>query len=185
MAELARGEADPLGKRTPATLIGTLRRAEPANARRWHLPAVLGGLLFLRALFYWQIGSASRSGRETGSGVIALSFPQRFLRPDAAVFHFQFWADAGDLLSVAAAAVHFGRAGCRSTGWCECSLGQIDGWPRWIKFLLPFAVVALLWWLASWPLAWLDIIPKPVSADAPASKNRWSSGWAVIWSGNF
>lgn len=52
-------KADPLGKPTPATLIGTLRRAEQANAKRWHLPAVLGGLLLLRALFYWQIGSAA------------------------------------------------------------------------------------------------------------------------------
>jgi uncharacterized protein YggT (Ycf19 family) len=42
-------------------------------------------------------------------------------------------------------------------------LGEIDGWPRWIKFLLPLAVIALLWWLAIWVLAWLHIIPSPVS----------------------
>ncbi len=48
---------DPLGQRTPVTLIGTLRRAEPRRLRRWHLPAALGGLLLLRAVFYWQIGS--------------------------------------------------------------------------------------------------------------------------------
>jgi hypothetical protein len=56
---------DPLGKRTPATLVGTLRRAEPSRLRRWHLLAVLGGLLLLRALFYWQIGSASKLGGKT------------------------------------------------------------------------------------------------------------------------
>ena len=50
---------DPLGKRTPATLIGTLRRAEPRRWRRWHLLAALGGLLLLRAVFYWQIGAAA------------------------------------------------------------------------------------------------------------------------------
>ena len=48
---------DPLGRRTPATLIGTLRRAEPPRLQRWHLLAALGGLLLLRALLYWQIGS--------------------------------------------------------------------------------------------------------------------------------
>ena len=60
---------DPLGKRTPATLIGTLRRAEPRRLRRWHLLAALGGLLLLRALFYWQIGSAAHwTGRDLEFG---------------------------------------------------------------------------------------------------------------------
>ncbi|HTQ50904.1 MAG TPA: hypothetical protein VMJ12_09355, partial [Candidatus Acidoferrales bacterium] len=66
---------DPLGKRTPATLIGTLRRAEPRKLRRWHLLAVLGGLLFLRAVLYWQVGSGV--GWASGTlnlGVIELSF---------------------------------------------------------------------------------------------------------------
>ena len=43
-------------------------------------------------------------------------------------------------------------------------LGGVDGWPRWAKIILPFAVTALLWWLASWLFAWLAIIPQPVSA---------------------
>ncbi len=67
---------DPLVKRTPATLIGTLRRAEPRRLRRWHLLAALGGLLLLRAGFYWQIGSALHPVW-TGTldlGVIPLSF---------------------------------------------------------------------------------------------------------------
>ncbi len=50
-------------------------------------------------------------------------------------------------------------------------LGGIDRWPRWMKLLLPFAVMGIFWWLASWPLAWLEVgnysktnfIPKPVS----------------------
>lgn len=44
------------------------------------------------------------------------------------------------------------------------SLGGIDGWPRWFKFVLPFALTASLWWSASWLLAWLQIIPPLVSA---------------------
>ena len=31
---------DPLSKFTPATLAGTLRRAEKTSFRRWHLPLV-------------------------------------------------------------------------------------------------------------------------------------------------
>ena len=43
-------------------------------------------------------------------------------------------------------------------------LGGIDGWPRRAKIISPFAATALLWWLASWLFARLEIIPKPVSA---------------------
>ena len=42
-------------------------------------------------------------------------------------------------------------------------LGGIDRWPRGVKFLLPLMVTAAFWWLASWLLAWLQVIPQPVS----------------------
>ena len=42
-------------------------------------------------------------------------------------------------------------------------LGRIDRWPRGVKLFLPLVLVAPLWWLASWLLAWLAIIPQPVS----------------------
>ena len=41
---------DPLAKRTPATLTGTLRPADPHKTRRWHLLAIIAGLLVLRAM---------------------------------------------------------------------------------------------------------------------------------------
>ena len=47
---------DPLEKRTPATLMGTLRPAAPKKIRRWHLLAVIAGLLVLRAAAYRWIG---------------------------------------------------------------------------------------------------------------------------------
>ena len=66
---------DPLGRRMPATLIGTLRRAEPRRLRRWHLLAALGGLLLLRAALYWQIGSGvGWAAGKLDLGVIELSF---------------------------------------------------------------------------------------------------------------
>jgi hypothetical protein len=158
-------KADPLGKPTPATLIGTLRRAEPANARRWHLPAALGGLLLLRALFYWQIGSALKPvwAGTLDLGIIVPSFVSS-----------SFWRIL--LFSIFSLARLFGivylwllllsiLGGPMPTHrLVRMQLGTIDGWPRWIKFLLPLAVIGLLWWLASWLLAWLGIIPKPLSA---------------------
>ena len=42
-------------------------------------------------------------------------------------------------------------------------LGGVDRWARGVKFLLPLMVTASFWWLASWLLAWLQVIPEPVS----------------------
>src|ERR1019366_2892436 len=50
---------DPLVKRTPATLMGTLRPAAPKKLRRWHLLVFIAVLLLLRAVIYWWIGSVS------------------------------------------------------------------------------------------------------------------------------
>jgi uncharacterized protein YggT (Ycf19 family) len=42
-------------------------------------------------------------------------------------------------------------------------LGGMDRWARGVKFLLPLMVTATFWWLASWLLAWLQVIPPLVS----------------------
>ena len=47
---------DPLVRTTPATLVGTLRRAEPRRLKGWQYLAGLVTLLVLRALLYRQIG---------------------------------------------------------------------------------------------------------------------------------
>jgi len=161
-------KADPLGKSKPATLIGTLRRAEPANASRWHLAAVLGGLLLLRALFYWQIGSAVAWAGKLDLGVTVLSFSSTLSGPMLSLLRmvvfslfsfaltlgiFYFWLL---LLSILGGPMPTHRL-------VKIQLGRIDAWPRWVKLLLPLAVVALVWGLASWPLAWLHTIPQPAS----------------------
>ncbi len=43
-------------------------------------------------------------------------------------------------------------------------LGPIDRLPRGVKFFCRSLLGAPLWWLASWLLAWLAIVPQPVSA---------------------
>jgi uncharacterized protein YggT (Ycf19 family) len=155
--------ADPLGKSKPATLIGTLRRAEPANTRRWHLPAVLGGLLLLRALFYWQIGSAAGWIGKLDLGVTAVFFRSNVLGQMLLFSIFSFARMFGIvylwlvLLSILDGPMPTHRL-------VKMQLGTIDGWPRWIKFLLPLAVIALVWGLASWPFAWLH--PRPVMSAA-------------------
>ena len=162
---------DPLGKRTPATLIGTLRRAEPKRLRRWHLLAALGGLLLLRALFYWQIGAAANWAGKLDLGITALSFPSNLSGPWLSFLRmllfsiFSFGLMLGVfylwllLLSILA-----GPEPPSFHRLVRMQLGRIDGCSRGVKFLLPLMVMAVFWWLATWLLAWLQIIPPPVSA---------------------
>jgi uncharacterized protein YggT (Ycf19 family) len=159
---------DPLGKRTPATLIGTLRLAEPKRMRRWHLLAVLGGLLMLRAVFYWQIGSAAGWTGSLNLGVISLSF-----RSDSIGHYFVrmllfSFLSFGLMLGIVYCwllllSILAGPEPLPFHRLVRMPLGDIDRWPRWLKFLLPLIVTAACWWLASWPLAWLQVIPQPVS----------------------
>jgi len=155
---------DPLGKRMPATLIGTLRRAEPQRLRRWHLLAALGGLLFLRAVFYWQIGSeAGWVAGKLNLGILELSFRSDSFGSILLFSILSFGLTLGVfylwllLFSILAGPEPFHRL-------IRIQLGFIDHWPRGIKFFLPLVLVAWLWWLASWVLAWLAIVPPPVSA---------------------
>jgi uncharacterized protein YggT (Ycf19 family) len=158
---------DPIHKRTPATLVGTLRRAAPSHFRRWYLLAAIGMLLVLRALFYRQIGSATHWIGRLDLGVITLSLRSdlfgRMLLYSLFSFglslaFFYWWLLLLSLLAgrkVQDEPVH---------RLVRMQLGGIDGWPRWAKIILPFAISAFGWWLASWLLAGLAIIPGPVSA---------------------
>jgi uncharacterized protein YggT (Ycf19 family) len=47
---------DPFTRTTPATLGGTIRRAEPHKLKRWHFLVALIALIVVRALFYQQVG---------------------------------------------------------------------------------------------------------------------------------
>jgi uncharacterized protein YggT (Ycf19 family) len=161
---------DPLGRRTPATLIGTLRRAEPRRLRRWHLLAALGGLLLLRAGIYWQIGSAANWSGKLDLGITALSFSSNLSGPMLSFLRmlvfsiFSFGLMLGVfylwllLLSILAGPepLPFHRL-------VRMPLGGMDRWSRGVKFFLPLMVTATFWWLASWLLAWLQVILEPAS----------------------
>src|SRR5277367_3560269 len=125
---------DPFEKRTPATLVGALRRAAPTRFRHWHLLAAIGALLVLRALFYWQIGSAAHWSGNLNLGVTTLYF-----RSD--------WFDHILLFSVLSFGLTLGMfylclllfsilAGRKATEQhihrlVRMPLGGVDLWPRW------------------------------------------------------
>lgn len=160
---------DPIHKRTPATLVGTLRRAAPSHFRRWHLLALIGALLGLRALVYWWIGPAFTQVwvGKVDLGITILPFRSDLFGRALAFSVCSFGLTLGVfywgllLLSLLHA---------KSTApgpihqLVRMPLGRMDLWPRWAKIVLPFAVTAVAWWLASWLLVRLEIIPPPASA---------------------
>jgi hypothetical protein len=158
---------DPFNKRIPATLIGTLRRAAPSRFRRWHLLAAIGTLLVLRALFYWQIGSAAGWIGKLDMGVTMLFFRSNLFGQILLFSVFSFARTLGIfylwllLLSITGGGDEKSESIRRLV---RMQLGGVDGWPRWLKSFLPLAVTAFSWWLASWLFAWLQIIPRPASA---------------------
>jgi len=155
---------DPLGKRRPATLIGTLRRVEPQRLRHWHWLAAIGGLLFVRAIFYRQIGPMSKPvwAGTLDLGIVTPSFLSNsfgrmclfsVLSFGLVLAVFYLWLLLLSLLA-GPEPMH---------GLVRIQLGAMDQQPRWLKLFLPLVATALLWWCASWLLAWCGILPRPVS----------------------
>lgn len=159
------GKFDPLGKRAPVTLVGTLRSTQSLQIQRfqrWSLPIFLGALLFLRAVLYLLIGPTLRWSGMLNLGVISLSFRSdwfgRILVFSVLSFVltlgiFYSWLILLSLLKGPKPVHDFVRI----------QLGRIDGWPGWVKFILPLVVTAIAWWLLSWALVQLGIMPPPHS----------------------
>jgi uncharacterized protein YggT (Ycf19 family) len=158
---------DPLAKTTPATLTGTLRRAAPSRFRRWHLLAALAGLLLLRALLYWQIGSAVNWTATLELGAIAISFRSDFFGR-ALLFSLCSFAVA---MAVTFLWLLFlsllKRPSAESDALQQlvrAQLGRVDNWPRSVKTVLPLVAAAIAWWLMSWPFARWAMVPQPATA---------------------
>ncbi len=157
---------DPLALATPSTLAGTLRRAGKSNFTTWHLPAVIGGLIVVRAIFYWLTGDAVKWVGILDVGVISVPFRSdgfgrmllySVLSFGVALTVYFIWLIFLSSLKPATADADSLRGLLRS------QLGRVERWPRGIKLLLPFLVVTVLWWLVSWPLIFWEVLPRSVS----------------------
>lgn len=156
------GKIDPLGKRTPATLVGTLRLAAPSRAWRWELPVFLGALIFIRALIYWQVGAAIHWSGKLNLGVISLSFRSDWFGLILLFSALSFLAALGILYScLLLLSLLNGPKPIQD--FVRLQLGRIDDWHPGVKLALPFVITAIGWWAVSWALVSLGVIPQPVS----------------------
>ncbi len=159
---------DPLFKSTPATLAGTLRRAEKTSLKSWHLPFGILGLLVVRALFYnfiySEFGSALNWAGRVDVGVISIPFcgnPSSLMKMLLYSFYsfgvmlgvFLMWVL---LLSVL-------KSGAMETDslrqLLRLHLGGVEKWSRAAKLLLPLLIIVPIWWLGSWPLTYWNVLP--------------------------
>ncbi|HUC84542.1 MAG TPA: hypothetical protein VL970_05055 [Candidatus Acidoferrales bacterium] len=154
---------DPLVRRRPATLMGTLRPAAPQKLRRWQMLAFIAILLVLRAVIYWWVG---RMFPKVWVGQLDLGLTTLPFRSDLLVRMLLFsFLSFGVLLGVfymwvLALSVLAGPLPIHAL--VTIPLGRLDRWPAWAKIILPFLTTAVLWWLASWLLIRMDILtPVP------------------------
>lgn len=158
---------DPLTRTTPATLVGTLRRAEP---RRWHGWQLLWGVLAvlgLRAWVYWTIGSPADWIPKLDLGIIVLAFrSDRFLTMllfsilsfGRILLIFYFWLLVLLVINERTAEPDPIQKLIR------LHLGRSARWPWPLKLLLP-VLLALGLWVAFHPaLLHLDILNHAHSA---------------------
>jgi uncharacterized protein YggT (Ycf19 family) len=163
---------DPFTRTVPATLAGTVRRAEPRRIRRWHFFAALGALLFIRAIFYGQIGPAVDWTPKLNLVVIAPAFPllirgQVFFL-SALLFSvlsfvqtlilFYFW-----LLALSAINRRV-TANDPAQKLVLLQLGQIARWPLVIQLTFPLLFLAALWMLLHPLLIYTGVI-SPVRSN--------------------
>jgi uncharacterized protein YggT (Ycf19 family) len=133
---------------SPATLVGTLRRAEPRRLQGWQLLAGLAILLLLRALLYRQIGPAADWTPKLNLFFVVLAFRSDLWLPVTcySVLSFArlliicyFW-----LLALAM----INRRSAESDPLLKMlrsHLGPAARWPWLAQLLLPLLLVTVLW----------------------------------------
>jgi uncharacterized protein YggT (Ycf19 family) len=158
---------DPLTKSSPATLAGTLKRAEPLRFKGWHFPLALASLLFLRAWIYWQIGPLVDWTPSLKLGAIAISFRSDFFLRALLFSLFSFGLTLAIfylwllLLSIVNRKVTDAEPFQKLV---RLHLGWLDRWFWPLKLVLPLLIVAALWMSINPLLARSNIIPPCASS---------------------
>jgi len=139
---------DPLVKSTPATLVGTLRRAEPQRLKGWQVLVGLGALLILRALLYRQIGPAADWTPKLNLYFVVLAFRSDLFFPGMlfSMLSFArilivcyFW------LLVLAMINRRNAEPDPLLKMLRLHLGPVARWPALMQALLPFVLTTGLW----------------------------------------
>lgn len=161
---------DPLARPQAATLMGTLRRAEPSRLRRGLFLGGLLAVLVVRALFYWQIGAGVDWTPRLSLGAVTVSFPlawqTRFfglmlifslLSFLVTLAGFYLWLILLSLL---------GRGEASDDPFLRLAracLGRVGRWPWGVRLALPWVGGGAAWLVLLPVLTASQLVPPPVS----------------------
>ena len=158
---------DPLRRATPATLVGTVRRAEPPRLK--HFLSALALLLVGRAAFYQQIGPAVNWTPQIDLGLVAPAFRGHWFLPVLLFSLFSFLRTAIIFYFwLVALVVINGRPAAPDPfqKLIHLQLGCIARWPRVLLVIVPGLFVAGLW-VAAHPLLVYAGVVNRTSSVAP------------------
>lgn len=139
---------DPLVRTTPATLVGTLRRAEPRRALGWQLLAGLAALLLLRALLYCQIGPEVDWTPKLSLFFVVLAFHNHLFLPALLFSMLSFGRILIILYFWMLVLVIVNRRNSSPDPVLKAfrvHLGPVTHWPWLLQWVLPLLLVAALW----------------------------------------
>lgn len=134
------------------SILATLKRAD-VRQQRGHLLPLLLGMLLVRGLVYWQIGSAVGWSATLSLPPVAVTFPSRypghmflfsFLSFGLALLHAMLWLAVLSLL-------HSPKVDNLQNRFVRTQLGWLDRWPGFLRILVP-GFIAFAAWMALAPI---------------------------------
>jgi hypothetical protein len=140
--------SDPLNRSTPATLVGTLRRAEARRLKGWQWLAGLVLLLVLRAFLYSGIGAPVHWTPKLNLGLVVPAFRSDRLPAEllySTVSFARLWLIFYFWLLVLAAVNHRVIEPDPLLKLLRFHLGRLARWPWPVQILLPVLFVTGFW----------------------------------------
>jgi uncharacterized protein YggT (Ycf19 family) len=156
---------DPFTRGVPATLAGTVRRAEPMRLKRWHFLAALGILLFVRALLYRAIGPAVNWTPRLNLVLVHLAFPIVRGHSFLSILSFSVLSFVQLLIVFYLWLLIIAMANRRESNpdplqkLVLVQLGRLARWPLPVQLLVPVLVVAGLWMAFHPLLVYIGVTP--------------------------
>jgi len=153
---------DPIQRAKPATLTGTLRRAEPLKFRRWHFLLALSALLLLRSAFYWWVGGTMQWTLDVNLGVVSIAF-----RCDVfdRMLLFSFVSFANALFQFYLVLTLLWLCGPRNVDSDPCQrfvriqITPFQKLPRLVLLFMPLVVASITWMALAPLMTHMKIIP--------------------------
>jgi hypothetical protein len=148
------------------SLLSTLKYAGTPKGKSWILLISLAGLLWVRSLAYWQIGSTIDWMANLKIGVVDVTFRSDYLGR-MHLFSFcsfvRFFVIFYLWLLLVSAVNRKLPDNDPLQRWVRLHLGWLERLPTVVKLLSPFFAGAAIWAACSALFAWFGLLPPPAS----------------------